>query len=71
MLKTQKKKKIKVNESNPTESRLKILNIFRLLEEILLGPKTNEQSDTDSESEKLDISQGGIPKLDEETEQKG
>ena len=48
-------KMIKTNESNPTEKRIKLLNVFILIEEIPMGRKLK----TTPESEKFDIAMGG------------
>ena len=53
------KKLIEVNESNPTEARVKILNVFRLLKEILMGSKTNKQSERDTHTDESEPSQQG------------
>ena len=46
------------NKSNYTESREKLLKIFRLLEEVLMGKKSDMPSLEQLESENLDIAQG-------------
>ena len=60
------------NKNNVTEPKLKMLDIFRLLAEVLMGIKTKEPH-TKSESEKLDIAQGGKSESesDEKIEGKG
>ena len=69
------RKIIIANQTNPTEPRLRMLNIFKLLQEILIRDKTKQAEDTKSEtipeeSEKHDVATGGkdIPDLETEEE---
>ena len=69
------RKIIIANQINPTEPRLRMLNIFKLLQEILIREKPKQAEDTKSEtipeeSEKHDVATGGkdIPDLETEEE---
>ena len=65
---------LKINTTGLTEPKRRLLNIMNLVGEIFIGKKTKKE--TDRESEKFDIAQGGIdtkdmlPLEDEEEEAK-
>ena len=53
---------LKINTTGLTEPKRRLLNIMNLVGEIFIGKKTKKE--TDRESEKFDIAQGGIDTKD-------